>query len=204
MPQVRKPEVAHRIREAALELFAEHGYQQTQMASVARVAGVATANIYRYYPDGKQQLFERVITDEIADAHEELVTERVRAMFLPLDRPPVDTAAAQRLLEFWIAYRREVVVLLDRADGTRFAGYGERFVQLLVELAVDRLQSAGAPPNPATCQLLELIFASTRRALAAILLTHDTEDAIRRAIEGFWSYQLAGLDGLYRWATRHP
>ena len=37
--------------------------------------------------------------------------------------------------------------------------------------------------------------------LAAILAEHDSECALREAIDGFWSYQLPGLRGFATWVT---
>lgn len=201
MPQVKKAEVDLRIRQAALERFAHDGYDQTSMASIARAAGMATANIYRYYPDGKQRLFDTVVTDEVADTHEGLITDRVRALVLPLDAADADDVTAERLLDFWVTHRYEVVILLGRAGGTRFEGYGERFVRLLIDLGLERLRAGGTEPSEAVHHLLAIVFDNTRRALVAILSAHDQADAIRHAVEGFWSYQLPGLDGLYHWAS---
>jgi len=49
--------------------------------------------------------------------------------------------------------------------------------------------------------VLSCIFDNTRAALVAILSHERDEAAIRQAIHGFWSYQLAGLRGLLRWLT---
>lgn len=206
MPQVRKLEVDCRIRRAALDRFAADGYEHTTMGSIAATARVATGNLYRYYPEGKQQLFETVITDELAATLDSLIRERVRALLLPLDERDEqgDGPQAAQLLDFWVEHRLEVVVLLDRADGTRFADYGTRITRLLVDLAVERLRAAGAEPDQTARHLLDTIFDNTRRALVAILERHQDRTAIRTAVQGFWAYQLPGLDGFYRWATADP
>jgi AcrR family transcriptional regulator len=208
MPQVRKPEVASRIRTAALESFAARGVEATSMAAIARAAGVATGNLYRYHPGGKASLLDAVLPDELAATHDRLITERVAALVLPDEGGPTpdDAAtpagpAAERLLRFWVDHRLEVVILLGRAEGTRFAGYGERFETQLVELGTARLAAAGAPPDAVARHLLEVLMAATRRTLAAILHAHHDEADLRRAVTGFWSYQVPGLDGLHRWAT---
>jgi hypothetical protein len=49
--------------------------------------------------------------------------------------------------------------------------------------------------------VLSCIFENTRHALVAILGEEREEAAIREAVQGFWSYQLAGLRGVLRWLT---
>jgi AcrR family transcriptional regulator len=88
------------------------------MTEIAERAGVATANIYRYYPN-KAALFEAVLPDELIDAHDQLLDARVGA-------------------------------------------------------------------------------------LATILRSTDDPARLRAAIEGFWSYQVPGLDGLLAWMRRPP
>ena len=199
MPQVRKPEVERHIHEAALLRFAQDGIQQTSMAAIAATAGVSAGNLYRYHPDGKQALLNSVLPRELAERFDRLVTDRVRALPLGADGTIGPSPEADELLSFWIAHRLEVVILLTRATGTRYAGFPERFEQLLVDLGVERLEHAGVTPTADDRVLLSIVMANTRVALAQILLRFDDARRIRRAIEGFWSYQLPGLNGLHDW-----
>jgi AcrR family transcriptional regulator len=177
--------VDHRIRKAALKRFAVDGYEGTSMGAIAATATFATGNLYRYYPDGKQPLFEAVATEELAHTLESLVRERGRALLLPLHGSSGESPQAAQLLDFWVEHRLEVIVFLNRVAGTRFADYGARFVELLVDLAIERLRDHGTDPDPDTRHLLHTIFANTRQALVAILEHHEGHEAIRHAIGGF-------------------
>lgn len=189
MAQVLKAEVRARIEQAALGLFAEHGYGPASMAAIAAEAGTAPANVYRYF-GGKAELFDAVVPAELAARHDALLDRRVTA--LAGARPDADDLASE-LLEFWIAHRLEVVVLLDRADGTPFAGYPGAFVERLAGHVEGRL---GRRPTEDERLLLTIVFDHTRRAIAHILATTDDPDRIRTLVHGFWRYQLPGLDGL--------
>ena len=50
-----------RILAAARALVAEGGWQETQVASVAAAAGIATGTVYRYFPS-KAELFAEVLS----------------------------------------------------------------------------------------------------------------------------------------------
>jgi AcrR family transcriptional regulator len=192
MPQVRKPEVRRRIEDAALRCFADRGYARTSVAAIAEAAGTAPANVYRYVPD-KEVLFRTVVPPDLPDRHDALLDTRVAALATP-GRADVDETASA-LLDFWVAHRLAVVVLLDRADGTPYAGYPDAFVARLVSHVEGTLD---AEPTPDQHELLHLVFDQTRRALARILYGHEDPQRIRALVAGFWAYQVPGLDGLLR------
>jgi AcrR family transcriptional regulator len=189
MAQVLKDAVRSRIRDAALRSFADQGYAGTSMAGIAAAAGTAPGNVYRYFPS-KEELFAAVVPAELADRHDELLDTRIAAL---ADGGRDRDAAAAELLDFWLANRLAVSVLLDRADGTPLSGYPAAFVRRLVAHA-ERALPPG--PSPAHRDLLHLVFDNTRRAIARILATATDDDHARVLITGFWSYQVPGLDGL--------
>jgi AcrR family transcriptional regulator len=200
MAQVLKEAVRARIEDAALHCFAVQGYGGTSMAQIATRAGTAPANVYRYFPS-KETLFAAVVPADLPARHDRLLDTRIAAL---AEGAAHRTAAAEDLLDFWLDHRLAVVVLLDRAEGTPFAGYPTAFVRRLVEHAE---RSLGAPPAPEHRAVLELVFDNTRRALAAILRSAGDREHARTLVAAFWSYQLPGLDGLMahlRSAARTP
>lgn len=206
MPQVLKEEIRARILGAALEVFATRGYTGATMTAIAERAGLGTASLYRYYP-GKGELFDAVVTPELAARFEALLERRVRALAgTVLGEAPSGGDAADDLLRFWIDHRLAVVILLDRAADTDYAHYGDRFVALLVHGTLAQLRAAHPGVRvPATARfVLERIFEGTRRTLAAILAAHADERPLREAIEAFWSYQIPGLAGFARWVSARP
>lgn len=189
MVQVLKPAVRARIQDAALRCFATDGYPGTSMAAVAAAAHTAAANLYRYY-GSKQELFNAVVPQDLADRHDTLLDTRVAAL---TQEAPNAQAAAAELLGFWLDHRLAMVVLLDRADGTPFADYPAAFVQRLVRHAE---QALNGRPSPAQYEILQLVFDNTRRAIARILATGTDREETAALITAFWSYQLPGLNGL--------
>jgi AcrR family transcriptional regulator len=195
VPQVLKVTVRARIRAAALSAFAEHGYRGTTMADVARRAGVATANLYRYYAD-KNDLFDAVIGDPFVAAFEDVVGRRVRSFGSLLNADDVAGDVADEMMDFWVANRLEAAVVLARADGTRHADVRRRLGELSVEALVEALPPGAVGDGERV--LLRSIFDNTARTIAAILLHTEAEATIRSTIASFWHYQLAGLAALLR------
>lgn len=205
MPQVLKDEVRERILAAALQEFAANGYAGTTMTAIAERAGLGTASTYRYYAS-KSELFDAVVTPELAKQFESLLERRVRALARAtlVDARRSAGDFGDDMLRFWVQNRLAVVILLDRAEGTDYAPFGERFVEHLVAGTLAHLREQGPGPrvSPAARFVLTRIFEGTRRTLAAILEAHEDERSLREAIEGFWSYQIPGLQGFAEWLRR--
>lgn len=201
MPQVLKAEVRQRILAAALAAFARGGYAATTMLDIARDAGVAVANVYRYYPS-KEELFDAAVPRSLVQEFDALLEKSVRAhAHLAGLARPTDEAAARELLDFWIRHRLVVVILLDKSRGSVHADFGQRFVARLTSLSLAEIRAAQPHlPIPREAELvLEQIFENTRRMIGAILETCPEEPDIRRAVAAFRSYQVAGLAGFTRW-----
>ncbi len=63
-----------RVRDAALKLFAQHGYAAVSMRQIAREVGVQAGALYNYTPDKQSLLFDLMQTHmtELLAAREEL------------------------------------------------------------------------------------------------------------------------------------
>lgn len=64
------------IRAAALELFAEHGYEATTVAQIADAANVSHTTFFRYF-QSKEQV---IISDDLDERREELMSELPRGL----------------------------------------------------------------------------------------------------------------------------
>ena len=53
-----EPDARGRLVRAALELYAEHGYEQTTVVEIAGSAGVTERTFFRYFADKREVLFE--------------------------------------------------------------------------------------------------------------------------------------------------
>jgi AcrR family transcriptional regulator len=200
MPQVQKPEVRERIIQAALGAFSRAGYAATTMNDIARGAGMAVANLYRYY-GSKEELFEAAVPESLVERFDALLEKSVHAHadLAGLTRAE-DTSGGRELLELWIERRLAVVILLDRAQGSRHESFPARFTERLVALSIAEIKRAHpgvSVPEEARLVLRE-IFENTRRMLSAILEAYEDGRSIRSAVATFRSYQVAGLAAFTR------
>lgn len=203
MAQILKRELYDRLLTAAVQVFAAQGYQRETMAAIAERAGISTGNIYRYC-DSKESLFSAIVTDEFVESFRSLLSRRVAALLDAPDLTAIDSNARHRadeLLRFWIDQRLQVVILLDRAEGSRFSAFGAEFVDLLLAATTARLRKRSGRRSLSAPDALVLtsIFQNTRRSIVSILERLEEEAQIRAAFAAFWSYQLAGLAGFHNW-----
>lgn len=69
-----EPGSSERLQRAALELFEEHGFEQTTVAGIAARAGVTERTFFRYFSDKREALFaggvrlEGLFVDAVEDA----------------------------------------------------------------------------------------------------------------------------------------
>ena len=200
MPQVLKAEVRERIVLSALSEFARGGYLTTTMGDIARGAGMAVANLYRYFAS-KEELFEAAVPASLVARFDELLEKSVRAHahLAGLARPS-DEEGGRELLDFWIEHRLVVIILLGRAQGSVHEAFAPRFVARLVALSLSEIRRShpGVIISREARLVLEQIFENTRRMIGALLEGCEGEAAIRRAVAAFRSYQVGGLAALTR------
>ncbi len=97
-----------RIREAALRLFARHGYAAVSMRQIAGDVGVQAGALYNYTPDKQTLLFS-------------LMSEHLDSLMAAFDCRPLPTDARTRLEDF---VRFHIRFHLERSDAV-FIAYME-------------------------------------------------------------------------------
>jgi AcrR family transcriptional regulator len=81
-----EPNASGRLREAALELYVERGFEQTTVADIAQRAGLTARTFFRYYADKREVLF----------AGSDLLQQRLVSALAqaPATAAPMDAVAA--------------------------------------------------------------------------------------------------------------
>jgi AcrR family transcriptional regulator len=201
MAQQLKPEVDRALRAAALDVCARRGYALATMAEIARAAGVSTGNVYVYF-ENKDRLFRAVVDDEFVVTLTKLMLRKVRALrgvpnIAALSPDAPYRLLSEELLQFWIANRLRVVILLSGAAGTVHETFAEQTVDRLVQLALAYF--AGVRPRPSTVMryVLRDIYKNFVSAMVGVLSTYDDEKRIREATEMLTHYHLAGLKNVF-------
>ena len=80
-----EPNASGRLREAALDLYTERGYEQTTVGDIAERAGLTARTFFRYFADKREVLFAR--GDELQNV------VRSAAVDAPESSPPMTVVA---------------------------------------------------------------------------------------------------------------
>ncbi|MBP0455935.1 TetR family transcriptional regulator [Streptomyces montanisoli] len=133
-----KPGAGDRLREAALSLYLERGFEQTMVADIAERAGVTARTFFRYFTDKREVLF-----DDYSDLEEKALAalDGVPAGTSALDAVAavLDTVARMVGGDRELARKRQTVVMAN-------ADLRERELIKLTSLSAalaDRLRQGG-------------------------------------------------------------
>ena len=206
MVQRQKDEVRCRLLGAALEVFSEVGFGAATVAAVAERAGVSTGNVYRYFAS-KEELLRAALPAPLVKELRRLTRARVDALAAARDIAalPNDAGyfvASDRLFEFCVEHRQEVVFLLSGSQGTEYEGFAERLARDLERWALAYARRAWPklrPPRALRFTLREVYaryVASIARALAVYVERAELEDAIAHLS----AYHLGGMKQLFETA----
>jgi AcrR family transcriptional regulator len=184
------------ILDAALVVFAEHGFEAARLDEVAARAGVAKGTLYLYFKD-KQALFETLVRSAI-----DPVFERLAAVSAVPDLP------LGQVLQLLFAVFRSQILETDRklmlrlviAEGPRFPAIAEfhyrnvvaRMLPLIRRIA-ERAVERGELPNDALVRFPQLVAGPLLLAVLwdAMFTRIDPLD-VGRYLEAFGDMLTAG------------
>ncbi|GAA4600425.1 AcrR family transcriptional regulator [Actinoplanes octamycinicus] len=134
-----EPGSADRLREAAMELFVERGYEQTTVAEIAQRAGVTARTFFRHYADKREVLFggsetlERALLGALETAPAAASPMAVVAVALdaaagPLGRDHAWSRRRQSVVEANAELRERELIKMARLGGALAGGLRRRGV----------------------------------------------------------------------------
>lgn len=180
--QEQAQESRQRLLSAARELFVRNGYAETSVHTLCASLGVASSLLYHYFPGGKRELMQVLVTKEMR----ELIVE-LNAQNEALDALPVEEMLEQ-------LYQSINATVLRHADVFRLF-LQEKEVRELV--AYDRLRAllggrqkwfaALLQKKAERREIREMDFVSAAETLDSLMLYH-----LAMELSGFSPSRLSG------------
>lgn len=114
------------LLKAGREEFLEKGYEKASLRAICKRAGVTTGAVYFFF-DSKEELFCQIVAPFL-ERLEKLGKELAEA---ELEDISLGTDMDKKFMEFLWHNQREVQLLLEKSEGTRYANFkDEIFFQL--------------------------------------------------------------------------
>lgn len=183
-----EPNATERLREAALELFEEHGFEQTTVAEIAARAGLTERTFFRHFTDKREVLFRgsEGLRDTLVAA---IDAAPAQASPLAAVTAALDAAGAVFIPE--LARRRQAVILanpeLQERELIKLASLADALAEALRRRGVSH-SAAG-------------LAAQTGMAIFRITFERWVTDPIQRPWTEHLREALAELDELVVGAT---
>lgn len=174
--QVLKEEVRKRLLHAAMEEFANHGYETTSLRTIARHANVTPGNIYAYF-QSKEAILDAILAPTLSLLHEQIALmskgDSITSISFPL--------LASRITDLYLRNKKQFVILMTKAQGTKYALAKQSIIQaiqqrLLIDLFPLLPQSAQDP-------ILALTIASALvEGLLTIFINESSEARVKELV----------------------
>ena len=155
-PQERARETHRRLLDAAREVFAERGFDETQTPDIAERAGVAVGTFYRYFSD-KRQAFLELVSEQLEAAYEDVMRNLEPEVFAAARNARERRRAVEHVIEVLFRHTSDnprlhrafmAVALRDDAVARIQDDFEERG-RMALGVLLRQLVPAGRIPNPA-------------------------------------------------------
>lgn len=122
-----------RIIPAAKKEFLENGFEKASMRSIAALAGMTSAGLYRHFAD-KEEMFASLVQPAL-DALKEMMEIQTRRGYLYLEKGDLDSMWSgdtdlTRLVDVVYDHFDAFKLLLRSSAGTRFEHFFDEFVEI--------------------------------------------------------------------------
>lgn len=188
--QKLKEEVRESIIKASKSLFKEKGFEETSMHDIAKVAGISTGNIYRYF------LTKQKILDEILDemGKEFIMFFNMLPSVYPVENhEQVYNSLFEKMIYFAEEKNDELNILFRCENQIQFISFKKRIIDLFVDKIEQIVGSTenGKYIDKTLCASLAVsIFSGV-----AIIVKENNKD-LTKLRENLYNYKKIVIDNL--------
>lgn len=190
--QYLKKDVEEGILVAAREEFFDKGYKKASIHHIAKQTGISVGNVYRYYAN-KEALFDATVDPAyknmiqlIEQNHEEELPGRIVSLVEVIE------ILGAMLASILVDYRKEMLILIDGSQGTKFQGAKQHLFDILTKHVNEHLEKVnrGRPKKEALNTLTARpIAVSFLEGYFEIIRMVENSDQIRSVTKDYiWIY----------------
>ena len=184
-----KESVRDRLLEAGTEEFLLRGYRAASLRRICERAGVTTGALYFLFQN-KEDLFSQIVGRPL-ELFARMAERNIRLEYENLD---ASAQTEEEIITFLLCYRRECLLLLEKAEGTRYEGFIETYQGKLEEVFGRFFRKhTGREPDP---KLMHLLVAMRIKGCLELIEGDYEEEEARRLAGEMACYADAGFRAL--------
>jgi AcrR family transcriptional regulator len=202
--QILKDDIRNSIVRAALIEFKHEGYLQASMRQIAQAAGMTSGNIYRYFKN-KEELFDAIV-QPVYEQYTVYMLDIRQKIGLSYVKEGADTQGyfnkiESTLIELFKAYSTELMILLNRSEGSKYEGVKFELVNLtfsILEGVFIAKKGKGIPLSKSDTALARMLASTIVEGLCLILRENEEGDTLRMLIDQFLFLYAEGISVLIK------
>jgi len=189
--QYLKDEIKSRIISAALKEIYDKGFLDASMRRIAKDAGIAIGNVYRYFKS-KEDLFYEIVNP----AYYSLINFTGNHNYTSTSNTPVFKAVVDKIMPIFREYRVQLLLLMDKSKGTKYENIKDKLILIIVkdinDYLLPNIKKRGVDIKDS--YIFDVIAATFLEALFIILRKYSDEDAIRYLVYELLSISFSDID----------
>jgi AcrR family transcriptional regulator len=195
-----RDEVRNAIIAAALDEFLAKGYRNSSMRVIARNAGIVMGNIYHYFKN-KDELFNELVGsvhDQVTSISQQICDEMAQR-----EGPWEDKQAmvlvqqmCNHILETFAGHRTELLILLDKSEGSRYANTKQEMILQIEQILKARLipemkMKDSAAKNPYILYVTASAFVEGVCIILRSCQDHSQQEALISSLTNIMLWQIS-------------
>jgi len=191
--QYQKEDVRKRIVDSAKTEFLRVGYYRASMLQISNRAKVPIGNLYRYF-SSKSALFDAIV----GTARERILDGVKNGMgFEPKAEKFTEEGFKNKIQEVAINflgiardYQKETILLLQKSEGSAYAGFIDEIIACVKDLLDERVRKASGTPDDF---IFNLIADYVTRGAFRILIERPFEEQLEELVK-LLTFYFANID----------
>jgi AcrR family transcriptional regulator len=202
--QILKDDIRNSIVQSALIEFKKEGYLQASMRQIAQAAGMSSGNIYRYFKN-KEELFDEIVQPVYEQYTVYILGIRQKIdLSYTIEGPDTQHYFSKievTLVELFKAYSTELMILLNRSQGSKYEGVKFDLISLtfaILEGVIIAKKGKGTLLSKSESALARMLASTIMEGLCLILRDNEEGDTLKKLIDQFLFVHAVGITALIK------
>jgi AcrR family transcriptional regulator len=193
--QILKDEIKEKIIRIATQEFLEKGFKLSSTRGIVKKVQISKGNLYNYF-QSKEELFYEITTPFYHQfnyflqhlcghqGEENFALENVELL-------------SKNIAEFVKDHRNEFIIIMDKSEGTKYAGYKEETISALYQHFAKNLKPEFKKGSDSKMSVMYIIAGNFLEALLAIARDYQKDTEAIYNIGLYLKYHLNGVAQFY-------